>query len=52
MPDGVLHLLKGVPRSGEPVHARLEFLGELFKFYRQLDETACHEDAPLAVATQ
>jgi hypothetical protein len=52
MPDGVLHLLEGVPRSGAPVHARLELLGELFKFYRQLGETVRHEDAPLAVATQ
>src|SRR5712672_3316788 len=39
-------------RLAHPLARDFKFLGELFKFYRQLGETARHEDAPLAVATQ
>jgi hypothetical protein len=32
-----------------PFTRDFKFLGELFKFYRQIGETARHKDAPLAV---
>jgi hypothetical protein len=51
--DAFFHLLEGACLDlAHPLTRDAEFLAKLFKGHRLFGETARHEDAPLAVATQ